>query len=199
MKNKDNIMVMKKFLVVALLLLSISSVSAFCKSQGYLLDEDKDFLNVSKVNVICKRSAGDLISEVKGEIGYGFPFGDWYDDCTYCDLGIKVIAFEDEKNLYGEYFNETCNSENIETCHTNIYLRQISEDLSSKDYYSSGPNVGTGSPVPRPMPKSNVTPNETVKGIKEDFAPVDYPRIYLSIFIFILIIFIIILIQKYGK
>ena len=197
MKNNNNLNLVKKILLVAILLMSITSVSAFCVSQGYILDSDDGALNATKVNIVCKRAGGDIISQDADKIGYLFPFGDWYDDCTYCDLGIYVNAFVDDNNLFGEFYNKSCNEE-IKICHTNLYLNQITEEFSTKEYYDAKPDVGPlVEGVPKTMPKSNESPQTKVPEIRKDFYP-DYTKYYVIGGI-ILVIVAFFIVKKYVK
>jgi len=197
MKNNIKIKMVKNLLVVAVLILSISTISAYCISNGYITDADGELINATKINVICKRTSGNLLSQITDIAGYFFPFGDWYDDCTYCDEGILLEVFNDDSNLYGETFNETCKGE-INICRTNVTLYKISEPVSSKGSYGDTPDFGPAAPIKKQMPKSNESPETKAPGIKPE-EPGNYTRIYLSIIIGVLIIFTIILIRKYGK
>lgn len=200
MKKNYDLKMVKKFLVVAVLLFSITSISAFCVSQGYILDNDDESVNATKINMICKRTSGEIVSQEADKIGYFFPFGDWYDDCTYCDGGIYVNAFVNENNLFGEFYNESCNEE-IGICHTNIYLSQIAEELSSKEYYNAKPDVGPlVEGAPKTMPKSNESPQTKIPEIRKDFYP-DYTYLYVIGGIAFIILFILIInsFRKHGK
>lgn len=189
----------KNILVVTLLLLSISTVSAFCVVRGYILDNDGDAVNATKINIVCKRAEGELISQLVNTSGYLYPFGDWYDDCTYCDQGVYVSIFEENKNLFGEQFNSSCGDE-VKICHNDIYMNQISEPISEKEYYDTKPDLGPLTKEPIVMPKSNESPQTKVPGIKEDFYP-DYTYLYVLAGIAFIIIFILIInmIRKHGR
>jgi hypothetical protein len=199
MENNLNKKMIKKFLVVAILLLSITTISAFCISNGYITDSDGDYTNATKINVICKRASGDILFQLQDIAGYQSTFGGWYDDCTYCDGGVLVEVFEENLNLYGEVFNETCSKE-INKCRTNITLYQVSEHVSSKgSSYNDVPDFGPLAPIKKQMPKSNESPETKIPAIREQFEPKDYTDLYLSIGIILLIIIVIILLKKYGK
>jgi hypothetical protein len=100
MKNKINNTILKKLLVGAILILSLSSISAFCVVRGYILDRDSEAVDATKINIVCDRAEGKLLSQIENKSGYLYPFGDWYDDCTYCDQGIYVSAFGDNQKAY---------------------------------------------------------------------------------------------------
>ena len=198
MKNNLNKNMVKKILFASILLLFlISYVSAFCVVRGYVLDKDNNAVNASKINILCKRAAGDILAQERNMIGYAFPFGDWYDDCSYCNSGVYVNAFQNSDNLYGEATNNTCTSQRFKICHNNISLEQILELVSEKQYYNSVPDVGPYAPEQKPMPKGNETPMTNVPGIKEYFGE-NYTFYYILAGIALAFIAVL-LIRKYVK
>src|SRR4030042_474864 len=174
MKNKNNLKMVKKFLIVALLIFSLTTASAFCLTQGYVLDEKNGFVNTTRINVVCRMAEGEMLYPQPYGTAYGFPFGDWYDDCSYCARGVYINAVNDEFNLYGEALNITCQKSGV--CHTNIHLQYTADELSTKEYYNEIPDVGSLAPEKTEMPKSNESPQTKVQGIKPDTA--DYTLYY---------------------
>jgi hypothetical protein len=199
MNNIDEKMV-KKLLVLTLLILSLSSISAFCTVQGYVLDSEGNSVNASKINIVCKRADGEILyTQPYGEV-FGFPFADWYDDCSYCDQGIYINGVDDLNNRYGEISNLDCVGNELKTCHIDISLENIPEgegvSASSKDGYSNSiPDVGPLVEEQKPMPKSNESPETKIKGIKEKSN--NYTPYYLGVCIIGIILIITAL--KYGK
>lgn len=198
MKNNNNLNMVKKILLASILLLFlISYISAFCVVRGYVLGGQDESINATKINIVCKRFDGNILAQERNMIGYAFPFGNWYDDCSYCDLGVYINAIKEESNLYGETINNTCTSKKLKICHNNILMQTIPEPVSEQQYSNSIPDVGPYAPMPIEMPKGNISPNETVKGIKEDFYP-DYTPYYVVGGIILLIITFLV-IRKYAK
>ena len=202
MKNRTNNKMAKRILLISILFLFLLSyVSAFCTTQGYILDEDGDRVDATKINVVCKRITGDLLYTQPAGNLFGFPFGDWYDDCSYCDQGVFFNAINSVSNGYDEFLNMSCTINEVKFCHTNMNLETVpsTESASSKDNYAnSAPDVGPLVENPEPMPKGNATPEEKITSIKESLHP-SYTRLYFSIVLILLIIVTIILIRKYGK
>ena len=196
MKNNNNSKIVKKILLAGVLLLFlVSYVSAFCVVRGYIFNTDDEVINATKINMVCNRTDGELVSQIRDISGYLYPFGNWYDDCTYCDKGVYVNAFESNLNLYGESSNKSCGNQ-MNLCHINVYMNQISEPISGKKYYDSEPNLGPFAKEPIEMPKSNESPQTKVPGIMPEL--VDYTLYYIigGIILAIIAFFII---KKYVK